>query len=273
MIHNREGNPMQIDIEHITPTRAEEMLAANVHNRDVRKRHVQTLAEAMRRGEWAANGDSIKFARTGTLLDGQHRLLAVVESGVTITMPVVRGLAPETQATMDTHAKRKFSDVLKLRGEVSCVQLAGALMVLWKYNNGELRGNMRVPSYAQMLDLLETNPGLRDSVRVAGRVAACVKFSPSMLAAAHWIFSSLDSEDAEFFFARLADGVDLNQDDPIRRLREVMIQNATSNSRFNNLYLFALTFKAWNAYRDAVPVKVLRWRLGGSAPEDFPAPI
>lgn len=264
---------MQVQVEIITPAVAEQMLKANVHNRDVRKRHVSMLAAAMQRGEWVENGDSIKFSKDGTLLDGQHRLMAVVESGIPITAPVVRDLEGNAQLTMDTGAKRKFADALKLQGETNTNTLAGALAILWHYEAGSLRNKVTAPSYAQLLQLLEKNPDIRESVKVGQRLGSILRFSPSTLTVAHWVLLQLDTEDAEFFFARLEDGVNLDEDDAIRRLRESIFQNAVARAKFNQLYMFALLIKAWNAYREGRPVKVLRWRIGGAHPEDFPTPL
>lgn len=48
----------------------------------------------MQDGKWKLNGKTICFDRTGRLLNGQHRLSAVVRSGVSLTTVVVRGLDP-----------------------------------------------------------------------------------------------------------------------------------------------------------------------------------
>ena len=49
----------------------------------------------MQDGKWRLNGKTICFDSTGRLLNGQHRLSAVVRSGVTLTTVVVRGLDPD----------------------------------------------------------------------------------------------------------------------------------------------------------------------------------
>ncbi len=42
----------------------------------------------MREGHWDTTHQGIAIASDGTLVDGQHRLLAIVESGVTVRMNV-----------------------------------------------------------------------------------------------------------------------------------------------------------------------------------------
>lgn len=65
---------------------------------------------------WKMNGEAIKFSNTGRLLDGQHRLLACVESGCSVRTLVIRGLPEDTQETMDAGKSRTMANVLELKG-------------------------------------------------------------------------------------------------------------------------------------------------------------
>ncbi len=113
--------------EKITKRKAVEMLKRNEGNRPIRRSRVTKLAEAMRRGEWKFNGESIKVNCDGRIADGQHRLEAVVESGVTIDTLVVRGLPADCFDTMDQGASRTISDVLARNGEMYYAILATAI--------------------------------------------------------------------------------------------------------------------------------------------------
>ena len=59
-------------------------------------------AADMKAGRWQLNGEAIKFDKNGHLLNGQHRLHAVVRADTTIQMLVISGLDPETRTTMDS---------------------------------------------------------------------------------------------------------------------------------------------------------------------------
>ena len=65
-----------VQLVEITPELAHEWLGFNTHNRNIRQRIVTAYAADMTGGDWQWNGESIKFAEDGTLLDGQHRLAA-----------------------------------------------------------------------------------------------------------------------------------------------------------------------------------------------------
>ncbi len=65
----------------MTPQEAARLLACNGHNRNVSEVLVERYARDMRCGAWKQNGEPILVARDGTLLDGQHRLLAIQRAG------------------------------------------------------------------------------------------------------------------------------------------------------------------------------------------------
>lgn len=117
-----------MSVELITPYRASEYLKANTHNRTLRKTYVEDLAREMRAGHWGLSHQGIAFNCDGTLLDGQHRLHAVVRANKPVHMVVTRGVPSETRVVMDTHAKRTASDALSLhRGEAISAQKIAAV--------------------------------------------------------------------------------------------------------------------------------------------------
>lgn len=81
--------------KHITPRIAKTMLSHNTGNRPLRKAVVQRYATDMENGDWQDNGDPIRFDTNGRLIDGQHRLEAVILSDTPIDAWVLRGLKPE----------------------------------------------------------------------------------------------------------------------------------------------------------------------------------
>jgi hypothetical protein len=84
------------------------------------------------RGEWDLNGQTIKVSVDGALLDGQHRLEAVVHSGVTISSVVVRGLSPAARDTIDTGRRRRLADVLAIEGYPDAIALATGVNALYR---------------------------------------------------------------------------------------------------------------------------------------------
>lgn len=105
---------MKCKQEKITPNKAAILLKKNPKNRDIDGAHVTYLAKQMTDGEWQDNGETIVISVTDNLLNGQHRLMAVIESGVTLMFWVMRGAADEVIHSIDTGKTRSLKDVFKL---------------------------------------------------------------------------------------------------------------------------------------------------------------
>jgi len=85
----------------VTPEIAQSWLDANKSDRPVSESQVQKFAAKMQAGQWRMNHNGIAFAKDGTLLDGLHRLLAVVHSGMTVPMIVVINEPVENMDVID----------------------------------------------------------------------------------------------------------------------------------------------------------------------------
>lgn len=249
----------------LTPDLAEECLLANTHNRPIRERHVEKLTGAIQRGEWKFNGDSIRFDKHGTLLDGQHRLWAVVMSGATVRVVLAVGLEPEVQLTIDgDNEKRRLSDHLALMGYASASNLAAIINMKWKLDNGEVRSNVR-PTVQQALQVLKQHPTLTDSIKVAGQWNRRLYGSQAAVGALYYEFSSRDPEAAQTFYEGIIDAVDLKRNSPMFVMRRYV-----ETERPATTLLMALMIKAWNAYIDGREMTNLYWRPVGKNAEPFP---
>lgn len=99
----------------ITPELAREYLAKNIDkNRPIRKAVVHSYAEQMKRGEWKITPQGISFDQKGRLIDGQHRLMAIIESGAKVPMYVTTGVPVDRMMMIDCGAKRTAADILSI---------------------------------------------------------------------------------------------------------------------------------------------------------------
>lgn len=256
----------------ITPQLAEKWLSKNTHNRNVVNSRVNQYAADMRRGEWRVNGETIKLAVDGTILDGQHRLMAVLEAGIEIQSLVISGLEAQAQETMDQGRARTLSDVFKLRGEKYWGPLATATRMLAIY---ELYGQLLQPPYEPTPSIqqagrsLDRNPELRSSVAFVFGLRR--SWMPSShLGALHFLLASVDADAADDFVTKLSTGEDLQRGHAIYALREQLMQVHMERTPLGQRMQLALIVKAWNAYLAGDHVARLRWTPGGPQPEVFP---
>ena len=101
----------------ITPAMATEWLSHCVNNRKVSQKYVNRLVAQMAAGKWHITNAAIAFDRNGQLVDGQHRLWAVLLSDVSIVSWVCRGIDPDAVMSIDTAKVRNLPDILRIGGE------------------------------------------------------------------------------------------------------------------------------------------------------------
>jgi hypothetical protein len=123
---------LTLSIETVTPDKALEYLATAGKNRRVSGPQVNKWAKAMRAGQWRLTGDPIRFDVTGALIDGQHRLTAVINSGIPIEVVVARNCALDVFPVLDEGKRRSGADVLSIMGDVDQVQATAAALKIIK---------------------------------------------------------------------------------------------------------------------------------------------
>lgn len=102
--------------ELITPAVAAKMLETNTHNRNITPRLVNQYARDMSTGAWREHHQGIAFDESGVLCDGQHRLLAVIESKCSVWMLVTRGVQSAAMEGIDIGKGRTTADIFTLDG-------------------------------------------------------------------------------------------------------------------------------------------------------------
>lgn len=100
----------------VTPQFAQEVLDDhNVKNRLIQKDRVEMYARLMRQGDWKPI-NQIVFHRNGRLLNGQHRLMAVVKADMPIMFHVLFGADDSYITAIDEAPKRSNTDISHLMG-------------------------------------------------------------------------------------------------------------------------------------------------------------
>lgn len=278
---------MNVRIVTVTPKKAAAWLAKNEHNRALRKHNVERFVGIIERKEWKVTNDCLVLDTAGGVLNGQHRLAAIVRAGELfdwfegVEMAVMTGAAVEAQDVMDSPLARRVADALQLRGEHQAGKLAAALawtarleMVAQTgtvfYSGGAVAPSK--PSTPQLLGILDANPDIRNSIKRTQSPALALKLRYGLAAALHYAFNRLDVNEANVFYDKLGTGIELKGDDPIFLLRRALLTEATSVARMPDYREAALTIKAWNYWRDGRQIRSLQWRFGGTGQEAFPLP-
>lgn len=256
-------------LEVISPARAQVLLFRNLENRTIVATHLKSLCASLRSGEWQMNGETIIVSETGDLNDGQHRLSAVIETGVPIATNITFGPTRASRKTVDMGAKRQAGHVLAMGGVKNSTLTAAALKNFLNLDAGLTLGQHR--SSAQIEAAFVKYPDILVNFTPAGNSARAFKQSTGMFVALHYAMARSDRAKAFHFFQMLSDGVGIvDQNHPVARLRERLMKNLGGKAKLGPIDVAALVIKSWNAFRIGRKVEALRWSTEGANAETFP---
>ena len=234
-------------IETFSPSAASAALMNNDANRPISKNTVAVYASAMKNGEWMLNGEAITFFNDGGLANGQHRLKAVISSGVPLTTLVVRGVDRGAFKTIDGGKRRRVGDVLSIMGEVNANKLGGALRAYSYITSGVSKGRTEFTS-AHAVALLEKFPTMRHWTNEFVRSTKARSIFTSSLIAVLAVTAQRHGDDvASAFLDQIDSGVGLESKSPALVLRD-RFMNRGVGRKFTSEHELALYIKAMNAH-------------------------
>ncbi|MFH0241805.1 hypothetical protein ACGRHY_05045 [Streptomyces sp. HK10] len=256
---------MHMEVLDVSPQLATEWLTRNTNNRPLSKKTVQQLAGQIQRGEWQLTHQGIAFDEDGTLIDGQHRLAAIVKAGITVPLTVTHGVPRTAFTVMDTGRKRTGRDALALAGEANATHLAAALRGLHLYlhaPNSAWSGGTSVTSNDQLLDTLGEHPGIRDALHHGIALNRACRITVTAAAIGWYVTTRARADiDQSPWEDGVVTGARLEPGDPRLTLRNTMLNLAAGrahrrrdDSREHLLYYL----KAWNAWVEGRNIKLLR---------------
>lgn len=254
----------------ITPEEATHLLESNGCNRPLNEAHVKRIAKQIEDGKWRFNGDTIKISSTNDILDGQHRLWAIIMSETPVQTIVVRGIEADAFATIDTLRKpRSGSDVLALVGVTnhrSAISVGLQWLIRWQRKTLE---EYRAP--ANRIENSDIEQAYRDNQGIARAAERANKLrgvaNPGLFTFFYYVLSNRNPDLAERMMHTMENPSGVGIDDPFFRLRAYFLNQ---HSRKDALISIALMIKAANSAHKGKDVKVLNWRNQGSFAEPFP---
>jgi hypothetical protein len=262
----------------ITPKKAAEFLAKLFKGqRHVTRTHVMSLAEKMREGTFIDTSQDVAFDWFDRLIDGQHRLLAVIESGVTVEMTVTWGLDPIVYIHRDEDAKSRSMGTYLSKYFSHPDRAVGAYRILLDYDHLENRpaptkdreprrghlafGRRSVGTWKANREkvlgwCVEHQEALRHVLDLVWGAEAKSVLPPPGIAAGFylWVYLQMPKE-ADTFFKGLVDGSRLDPEDPIFQTRRTLLRLKTKGLRKMGTSVpyyewGALLLKGWNLFLD-----------------------
>lgn len=255
-------------------------------NRRFRRAKAASLAAVMRSGHWDDNThQGIAFAEDGTVNDGQHRINAVAESGVSVTLPMTFGQPRQTFAVIDQGiTPRTASDLLDIAQlKVGTSNTAAAIIrfvcgVRAMDEAGGLRHAMNGVARHDVLEFATAHTealhrAVLDGEKIARGIKA--KVSPSNVGAALYLIreKTSDVRAVDRFVGALADGTNLEKGSPILQCREGLRQSKFGehirSHSDRRAYEAGAVILAWNKWRARQVVRGTN-ALTIREPKEFP---
>lgn len=268
-----ERPPLHSVVVRIGPPMAKALLeVANGGNRPLNKGTLALLAGEMTAGGFELTGDTLKWGKSGRLLDGQHRLGSVVASKKTLTTHAVFGLNDEVFDILDRQRTRTPGDILAMCGVKDYILVAGAVRWVAQLQEGRKGITSRGMSPRRIRELA-TGPmkGLASWTQQANLINKAYKAPPTMVAALLFLIGKHSAAVAEAFakdwlhgnrnFAR-----NKNFDVLSQRIITVRAQSGGTLNRSVLAAMLVQTFNYWNANITATP-RALTWKKGWGFPQ------
>lgn len=210
------------EVQSVTPKLAIEWLAASQGNRSMRHDAVANFASQMKRGEWMVNGEAITFDHSGRLVNGHHRLMAVVVADTTVKMMVTTGVDPSAIFTLDTGTNRSLADHLTLNAGQNSKTRASILAACVRVLCGFSVQIRTIEAYRMWEPMFHagTEKFLEMGLNRKAYLRRATVAAPLVLA------YKKDPEQVELCMAALRDGTDMLAGDPMLTLREYLMQVA-----------------------------------------------
>lgn len=239
--------------EEITPEKAQEYLTMNKNNRRLIPSVVASYAKDLKEGKWIIGTSTICFDINGNLIDGQHRLQAIIKAGIPVRMEVKRNLSEDAFKAIDIGKIRQPKDMFSIAGIPYYSQLSGIIRLSLQFEKesfsrkGERLSN---PEIWELYNVMADD--YNNAARIGSTYYALYKDISVTFWAATYLHLTLTKKHPEEvvlkFFDELSDKVGTECDTirlfrrKLRDMRELM------GSLTRGSTLLVILIRTWNAW-------------------------
>lgn len=271
VVSNGQVKPDKSRMEcvYITPQLAAKWLVKNTDNRPQSVQSEAVLRRMLELGLFEINGETIKFDEHGVLLDGQTRLQAIVDTGISTWSWVCFDIKPHTTFdTIDGGRARTLGHQLAKRKLKNYVPLACAIRTVYQLcEDIDTEPGGFVPRVG--FAILDERPDIEDSLEFVTKAGIRDVYSVGIAGALHYLMKQQDASLADSYWEAIGSGVITNQRSPVKAVRDHLVGNktATGDRKLSPRTLMAIVIKGWNLLRTGKTCKYIRWNGHEAFPE------
>lgn len=252
-------------LELITPEQADSILKnQNSKNRNIRVRSVEKIAFDIISGNWRVTHQAIAFSSDGELLDGQHRLAAIVKAKKAVSLYVKYGLDKQCMDVIDSGNSRTASDTLRLRFDAKSSSTAAAAIkhyfIYHRYPK-TVWSNLVKPSHSEISEYYYENQEIVDR---ATEIALTVnrrfrRLGKTTVATIFLLVYESDGnlDDYEKFAELLSKGTELSEGSPLAAYRN-FLANSNTKEPYPQQSAIANLIQCFNYWQNSKSIKVFR---------------
>lgn len=258
--HLRAFNKIKFESVMMTPELAQQWLNKNPDiNRKLNRHTVNRYKNDILRGEWIpGNGSIITIDINGGLQNGQHRLNAIVETGRSIPMFLMRNVPADAIHVTDTGKNRSVGESVQVAGfkQHSTIRagIAKTLLNLYGKRTYAAVNNCLTESYLTNADIVKcvsTHENL--IMEAADKAVDARKDNPyiaaPLLGSYYIVFSGISKQKANEFFQQYKTGIGYASDkSPIYHLRARLMKDSKSVQKMNPENKISIFIQAWNLF-------------------------
>lgn len=255
---------LTVELVLVTPEIAKNYLRFNPKNRVISEKNLLLLSKEMIEGVFLENGESIVFDKNSELKDGQHRLLAIIKSGKSYFIPIVRGVEPESMATYDTGKNRTAGDVLSINGFKYSNQISGLITSINMYSlknskAANLNGNRKEQNLTnqRILAICQENyDWLKDNVINCKEISR--KSSPKVLTQGQlsllaYLLGGENPRNEVYDFLKYLCGISKTEGTSTSYLFTKLYNAKVNREPLNFYWVLGMSIKAYNYFVDGNP--------------------
>lgn len=220
-------------------------------NRPISDGRVTLLATSIENGEWVLTHQGVAIDTQGYLLDGQHRLWAIVHSQKTVPIRVTYGLSPSVMSVIDRGRVRSLGNVLHIQGEKYGGTKVGIGRMLAAFVLGNGSDDLRHSRQTDKV-ILDYVDRFKDDIDWFISLKKRGAFASAPLAAVMAYGHSAFPDEMNVLAQKFLDGTGLSKGDPLHTLREKIIGDTSDVLLRRYPSKILLMRYAFNAFAKAV---------------------
>lgn len=256
-------------VKKITPEYAAILMQHNNLNRPINRITLEDYKSQIQKGLWKLNGEPIIISNDGVLLNGQHRLTAVIETGLPITSVVVEGVENNDFATIDTGRTRTIADIFNIEEIPNANSVGAIITAFFRLNkvdsSSSSKDNLRrlKMSKPELLDFYRKNSSVLQSVyKFAARCHGKLGLMKTTEVGALYLYLTRTLNHSEgkvqAFFEQLFEMTTVTNN-TIKILHDTLIKGMLGKIVLTPSLRNAYIVKTWNSYIKGKELKVLNY--------------